>query len=338
MLLAEIRKRRNELFEKTNIKTAVFFCGHKEGANFEYFCGCRIDGSYLVLKPRSGTVLTHEMNYRMAKAIAPYRVECIRKGEVAKIIRKACGNRKIGFCPNEFSVAHYKRLKKSSINLVDFQEAVSRQRASKSDYEIKTMAKAAKIARDILESLDPWEYKNEKEIANALKIMALQMDSEAAFEPIVATDKNSSFPHHLPTEKKIGEIVLVDFGVKKDGYCSDLTRCYVKSKNSKEWQDYEKCQEIFWEIYDGLQECTQAKEIAELSELKLKEAGFPPLVHAIGHGVGLEVHEAPHLGKASNEKLRIGNVISLEPAAYKAKYGVRFEEMVVFQKRGWKIV
>jgi Xaa-Pro dipeptidase len=85
-----------------------------------------------------------------------------------------------------------------------------------------------------------------------------------------------------------------------------------------------------------LEDCKAGKDVALLSERLLQSYGFPPLVHSIGHGVGMEVHEYPSLGKQSKDELAAGTVLAIEPAAYFKRYGVRFEDMVLRTKKGWK--
>ena len=138
-----------------------------------------------------------------------------------------------------------------------------------------------------------------------------------------------------PDGSRLGNFVLVDFGVRHGGYCSDFTRCYFRKKAAQERAAYEKCRRIFEEIVAGLPSCRTGRDVALLSEKVMKKKGLPPLIHSIGHGIGLEVHEYPHLGAKSDEKLE-GAVLALEPAAYFARFGVRYEGMVAHVKGKWR--
>ncbi|MEM4348650.1 MAG: Xaa-Pro peptidase family protein [Candidatus Anstonellaceae archaeon] len=333
----ELEERRRSLFEGAEFGCALFPNTHNYSQSFSYFAGCQIDSSYLVLKPSGGVLFVHQMNYNQAKESSYYPVRKIAKDAIEEI-KTACGRAKVGVCMREISAAQFAAGKKAGLKLVEADRKVLSLRAQKSRQEAEFMANSARIARKILEGFDPWEYRTEKEAAKALKMLALQEGAEVCFEPIVASGKNARFPHYHPAEAKISDVVLVDFGVKHMRYCSDFTRCYFKSKNTPAFRDYEKCQQVFWGIFEKLGQCSEGKEVAAIAKKEMERAGLPKLVHAIGHGVGLEVHEAPYLGANSKDKLGVGTVIALEPAAYKGTYGVRFEEMVILTQKGWKLL
>jgi len=338
--MAELQLRRKRLFKGAAFKSALFYSGDEPGAlnaDFQYFSGCAIDGAYLLLKPGSGVLLAHEMNYRAARAVSYYPVKLLGSDR-AKGLRSACGSGKIGFAAGELSFARASTLKKKArLNLVEADGRAYEVRGRKSADEMQLLGKSAKIARKILAGLDPWESNTEIELAANLKIAALEEGAEISFEPIVATGKNASFPHHNATAKKLEDAVLVDFGVRYRGYCSDFTRCYYKRKGMKETGAYEKCQGIFWKLLELLDDCENGKEVAAVAESLMRKKGLPRLIHSIGHGIGLEVHEYPHLGRKSEDLLE-GAVLALEPAAYFSNYGVRFEEMAAHAKKGWKLL
>lgn len=339
--MGELAARRKEFFRGAKFKSALFYGGDEPGqlnANFQYFTGCSVDGAYLLLKQQGGLLLAHEMNHRAAKAVSHYPVKLLGKDR-AKDLRKACGRWKIGVASGELSFARASALRKSArLRLADAGGRAYETRGSKSAGEIRLLARSAAIARKILDGLDPWESKTEQELASRLKIAALGAGAEISFEPIVASGKNASYPHHGAGGKRLGNAVLVDFGVRYKGYCSDFTRCYFRANGSKEEEAYEKCRDVFWRLLGLLDDCENGKEVAAVSASLLKKAGLPTLIHSIGHGIGLEVHEYPHLGRKSLDKLAEGTVLALEPAAYFKNYGVRFEEMVVRAKKGWKML
>ena len=335
----ELALRRKKLFAGAPFRTALFYGGDEAGKpnpSFSYFAGCAVDGCYLLLKPGNGTLLTHGMNHNMARKVSHYPARLLGKDR-AREIGRACGRGRVGFSAGEISAARYLALRKGAkLKLVDAGGKISALRGAKGKGELGLLSQSAAIARRILDSLDPWECKTEEELAARLKGEALEAGAEVSFEPIVASGKNSSYPHHLPTAAKLGGAVLVDFGVKSRGYCSDFTRCYFWTKGMKEEETYLKCRDAFEEIAEGLSGCRKGRDVALLSERLLERHDLPPLMHAIGHGVGLEVHECPHLGKKSEDLLGEGTVIAIEPAAYLKSYGVRFEGMVANTKKGWK--
>lgn len=331
----ELGKRRKALFSGAAFTSAIF---HSSGASFRYFSGCAIDGAYLVLRKDGGIVFTSGMNLRQARECCCYPVRQLAQERAAALaqISKACGRKRVGCAPHELSAARYLILRKEAkLKLVDAGAKIDRVRASKEEGELAKIAAAARITRRILGSLDPWNFSTEAELASHLKLSALKEGCEIAFEPVVATGRNSAKPHHSASNTRLGDFVLVDFGVKKGGYCSDFTRCYFRGKCRKEREAYEKCKSIYYELLESLPQCRQGKDVAILSEKLFRRHGFPALIHAIGHGIGLEVHEAPHLGKKSRDSLEAA-VLAIEPAAYFARFGVRYEGMAAEKKGKWR--
>jgi len=338
--MKEIFERRRRLFAGAKFSAALFCSGDQskgESASFGYFSGCNVDGSYLVLKKKGGVLLTHEMNYDEARESCRYPVRKFGT-KPAKDLKKACGRGHVGFAPSEMPAARYMALKKmAKLALVNAGEKIAEARGRKSRGEMGKIEAAARIARKILNGLQPWKFGTEEKLSAHLKMEALRLGCDISFEPIVATGKNSAQPHHKSGSARLGRFVLVDFGVKKDGYCSDFTRCYFRGKKAaREKAAYEKCRKIYGEIVRALPKCKTGKDVALLSGKLLKEYGFPPLIHSIGHGIGMEVHEYPHLGAKSDDTLE-GAAIAIEPAAYyKGKFGVRFEGMAAKTEKGWK--
>ncbi len=216
--MEELAKRRKRLFSGAPFSAALFFNagpGSSGSPSFHYFSGCRVDGSYLVLKRGGGLMLAHEMNYEAAKAVSHYPVKLLGK-DAPEAIRAACGKGKVGFSSVEMHAARYMALKKKAkLKLVDAYYRIEAIRGKKTEKEVAAIAAAAKITRKLLDALDPWQCESEEEVARLLKIVALEAGCELSYEPIVASGRNSRFPHHTPGKAKLGSMVLVDFGVKK---------------------------------------------------------------------------------------------------------------------------
>ncbi|VVC71708.1 Xaa-Pro dipeptidase [uncultured archaeon] len=133
--------------------------------------------------------------------------------------------------------------------------------------------------------------------------------------------------------------MLVDFGAKVDGYCSDHTRCiFCGEPNRKQEEAYEKLQETFKQI---LKEIKPGRKVAEISA-KYREylhccaLDFPS--HSLGHGIGLEVHEYPSFADASGDVVREDSTLAIEPSTYYKEFGARFEETVLVTKNGARII
>lgn len=330
--------RRKRLFRGAPFASALLYNGdkaHGASASFRYFSGCGVDGCYLLLKKNSGLLFTHEMNIHQARQECRYPAKLLGK-EGLKILGKEAGRGRVGFDAGEVSAARRDALvKRGKLKLIDAGERMQQARSGKSPGEVAALAASAKIARKILEELDPWGCRTEIALAGRLKMAALDAGAEISFEPIVATGKNSRFPHHSPTSARLGDFVLVDFGVKYRDYCSDFTRCYFRKRGMKEREAYGKCIAVFEEMLRWLPGCRTGRDVAELSGRLVKKHGLPPMIHSIGHGIGLEVHECPHLWGKSNDLVK-NSVLAIEPAAYFDSFGVRFEEMAVNAGKGWK--
>lgn len=167
---------------------------------------------------------------------------------------------------------------------------------------------------------------------------------KAAFDTIVASGARSSLPHGAATEKKIekGELVMFDFGIVKNGYCSDFTRCYNFGKII-----IPKIREIHGIVHDALKAAEsvirpgiKASLVHQTAYNVIKDAGYEFLfLHSTGHGVGIEIHELPNVSVNSDIELKEGMVFTVEPGIYLAGIGgIRLEDMVVVRKNGFDVL
>lgn len=305
-------------------------------ANFRYFSGTAVDGSVLLIrKNTTGVLITSGMNYEKANALSPYPVVKFARAKAYEEIRKLAGAG-AKRCGVDFAAVsayrYFSASKKLKARMLDISDAASAVRGAKDEEEIVKIKKAVKIGKEILEEMDPFAHKSELEVSKALKIATLEKGCDISFPPIVAFGENSRLPHHEPSAKKIASgIVLIDFGVKFEGYCSDLSRCYFKGEAKKEREAYAKMQEIYNEITGVLGKCKNGSQVARLADEAFKRHKQPQLIHCIGHGIGLEVHEYPHLGQKSTDVIGENTVMAIEPGAYFEKFGVRFENEVLIR-------
>lgn len=310
-------------------------------ANFAYHSGTDSDNTVLLWTKKGKTLITAKMNQAKC-SLSPHRVISVERGsKISEAIRKLLPKGKIhvGLDMESISAQNYVRIKSViTANFLDASEELSSLRVQKSAAEISKIRKACRLSAGILESLELGLSMSEQDVAMQLSIKTAEAGAQFAFPPIVATGKNSSMPHHTPTGKKLSGIVLVDFGVKHEGYCSDLTRCFFLGPCKKEKEKYEEAMSIFDEIIRALPSCKTAGGIAKKSEQIVSSHGWPAMVHAIGHGLGLEVHEAPHLHPSSKERLPAGATLAIEPGWYGEKFGVRYENDIVIGGRGAKVL
>ena len=247
----------------------------------------------------------------------------------------------VGFEEHYVTYAKYKELfRKYKINnLVETEYIIEKQRMIKDEEELENIKTACEITDNcfsyLLSYIKPGM--TEKQIANEIEEYYKQRTDGLSFDTIVASGENSSKPHAVPTDRKIQkeDIITIDMGCKYNGYCSDMTRTIFVGKVP----DYIK------PVYDlvlknqmqTLQDYKDGANIRVLSKLVVndfKSHNFD-LLHSIGHGVGLEIHEPPIINHKVENILRENMVVTSEPGIYIAgKFGVRIEDTVQITKSG----
>lgn len=271
--------------------------------------------------------------------------------------------KKLGFEPRHLTVANLASLKKKSrklkVKFVPVENAVENCRQVKSAQEILLIKKSCQITVRVLRKVLKFLKvgRAEIEVAEEIHRLALQFGAEKlAFDPIVGFGVSSACPHAKPGKKKLkkGDVVLLDLGVICRGYCSDLTRTFFTAPPTElQKQIYEvvrKSQQT------GIQKVRAGVKASVVDKTVRDELRNPPqspsikggskrefekqFTHSLGHGVGIEIHEAPSLSAKSKDILKAGNVVTVEPGIYleKEKLGVRIEDTVVVTKSGARIL
>ncbi len=221
--------------------------------------------------------------------------------------------------------------------LKDCSKELLQVRAKKKGREISDIRKAARLTKELLDSIDFRKAKTELGVERQIKVAAAELGAELAFEPTVASGTSTSYPHYRARKRRLGKMVLIDCGLRHDHYCSDITRCYILDKDRRKREEYERLQGVCHSIIDALPELDTAKSVVEFSAKQMGKAGFPKMIHAIGHGVGLDVHEFPILNPKSRDSLA-GSVLAIEPAFYLKRYGMRFEETIHYDGKKARIL
>lgn len=247
----------------------------------------------------------------------------------------------VGFEENDMTYAQYKEcMHRYKINNMQETEGIiEKQRMIKDDEEISKITKACEITDKCFEHLKEFIKigQTEKEIALEIeRFFKLNGAEDVSFPPIVASGKNSSKPHAIPTDKKIelGDVITIDFGCKYEGYCSDMTRTVFAGyipEQIKEVYDLVLSNQLQTE--KEMKEGANAKILTRLVKNDFELNGYD-LVHALGHGVGLDIHEYPFI---SNQDINLKEkmVITNEPGIYiPEKFGVRIEDTVLISKNG----
>ena len=247
----------------------------------------------------------------------------------------------VGFEENDMTYAQYKEcMHRYKINNMQETEGIiEKQRMIKDDEEISKITKACEITDKCFEHLKKFIKigQTEKEIALEIeRFFKLNGAEDVSFQPIVTSGKNSSKPHAIPTDKKIelGDVITIDFGCKYEGYCSDMTRTVFAGYIPEQIKEiYDLVLNNQLQTEKEMKEGANAKILTRLVKNDFELNGYD-LVHALGHGVGLDIHEYPFI---SNQDINLKEkmVITNEPGIYiPEKFGVRIEDTVLILKNG----
>ncbi|MFH1785569.1 MAG: M24 family metallopeptidase [Candidatus Micrarchaeota archaeon] len=302
----------------------LLYRGEHFDANFFYHSGIDIDHSFLLISGKNKTLIVPELNESLARSKFQGNVSVYQNP--IKELQKKLNNRKVEVDGANLSLRLAKKLK-TFCRLDDVTIQLLEKRARKKPGEIRKIAKAVRYTKEIFEDLDFKKAKTENELRKQLLMKTMELGLEPAFEPIVSTDKNTSYPHTQATNKKIGSLVMVDYGVRYQHYCSDVTRCFILDGDKKKKEQYDKLRHICHFVIDSLPEFEYGNEVDSLAQDLLEKSGFPKMPHSSGHGLGLDIHELPKLSKKSTNKIA-GSAIAVEPSFYLKNYGMRFEETV----------
>ena len=308
----------------------LLYRGEAFDPNFYYHAGFDIDHAFLLVGKK---LFVSRLNESLART--KFRGKTVVYRKPFAELRKEIKGKTVFADLSSISAKMAQRLGRT-FKLKDYSSELLEKRAKKQKKEVAHIRRAAKLTREILHSLDFRSARTELGLEKQIRVATAELGLEPAFDPVVSTDSSTSFPHYRASSKKLGSLVLVDCGVKYQHYCADLTRCFILDGDRKKKQEYEKLQDICHSIVDELPGLRRGKEVAQLSAKLMKRAGFPKMIHAIGHGIGLEVHELPKLGKNSKDKIA-GTTVAIEPAFYR-RYGMRFEEDVYFDGKRARIL
>ena len=247
----------------------------------------------------------------------------------------------VGFEENYVTYAKYKELiRKYKINnLVETEHIIEKQRMIKDEEETSNIQKACEITDNCFNYLLTYirPGMSEKQIADEIDEYYKRRTDGLAFDTIVASGENSSKPHAVPTNRKIEEndIITIDMGCKVNGYCSDMTRTiFVGSIPEEMKKVYDLVLKNQVQTIEQMKDGASTRLLTKMVENDFKLNGYD-LIHSLGHGVGLEIHEAPYVSYRSDAQLKENMVVTDEPGIYiPGKFGVRIEDTVQITKFG----
>lgn len=215
----------------------------------------------------------------------------------------------------------------------------------KSTRDIEDIINACKVTDSAFKHIVPYLKENvsEKEIVKKINKFLRKHSNGLAFKTIVSFGENSSEVHHIPTERKLkkGDIIMLDFGAKINGLCSDMSRTLIFGKATKKQKDLylavSKAQQIAIDYLKSSIAKTQtvkAFDVDKIARDYLNSKNYPPMPHSLGHGIGRKVHSGLRLSPKSNALLKSGMVFTIEPGVYIKEFGgVRIEDTVMIIKQ-----
>ena len=249
--------------------------------------------------------------------------------------------KKIGINFSGLSHTDYGRILKQfpEKEFLNVSQILNKLRETKTEDELHLLKNSVKITEKIAEGEFLKKIKpglKEIELKKSIEDLMRSHSVLPSFDTIVASGINGRIPHHISGEKKLkkGELLLIDFGVEYKNYCSDLSRTFVLGRANAEQK------KLYGIVYSAQQNSiekavagNQAKELYLASENFLKQHGFS-MIHSIGHGLGLKVHDFPsRMREDSDWQLQENNVLTIEPGIYSIKFGgIRIEDDVVITK------
>lgn len=262
--------------------------------------------------------------------------------EINKQLEKQ-GIKSLGFEKTDVTFASYEKYKETlDVNLVPVSDLIENIRMYKTEAELEIMRKAAKIADDAFVHIQTFIKPGvrEIEVANELEFfMRREGATSSSFDIIVASGLRSALPHGVASDKKIqsGELVTMDYGALYEGYCSDITRTVAVGEVSEELREiYDTVLEAQLRGVKGIKPGITGKEADALTRDYITEQGFGEYFgHSTGHGLGMEVHEAPGVSAGTKTELAEGMVVTVEPGIYIPNVGgCRIEDDIVITKAG----
>lgn len=262
-----------------------------------------------------------------------------------KLLQKS---NRIGIDGNHTAYAKYLELKSifNESKILPISELIEDCASVKGQYEIECIKTAVDITTKVFEKIldlirpDIRELEISAEISYLQKVLGAEGD---AFPPIVASGKNSAYPHAHSTKKKLkyGEIITLDFGCLYKGYHSDMTRTIFLGKPEEKFKKlYGIVLEAQKKGIEVVSAGVKCKDVDFAARNFIDKLGFGKyFTHSLGHGIGLSIHEAPHISYKSSEVLQKGNVITIEPGIYMQNIGgIRIEDILLVTDNKPKIL
>jgi Xaa-Pro aminopeptidase len=323
------------------------------GENITYLTRHRSRDAYLLISQKQNIYFTDSRYIEEARKNLKGITLKETSGSTLKMIAQSCVSFKLGYVGFEeryLAFSQYERLKEElrgkGLELLPACGLIEKERQVKNKEELGRIKKATQITIEALRFIKDFIKPGirEAEIAGELeRFIRYNGGYTSAFDIIVASGANSSFPHHLTSQKKIsrGEPVLIDIGIDYEGYKSDLTRVFFSDKIDSTFRKvYSIVQKAQNRAIKTIKPGVVINKIDTAARQYIAQRGYGGFFsHSLGHGIGLAVHEEPRIAPKELGILKTGMVFTVEPAIYlPGKFGVRIEDMVLVTRKGCEVI
>ena len=334
------------------LKVSAYWFTH--GPDLFYLSGYAAEGCFALVGPRRALMLVPGLALEQASSIAGhFKVMSVKKASEAfdKITELALQNQwtSIGYDPFHVPEASINAARKSSgrrLRWVAVPSATASLRIKKDPEEMKSLRKAGHLAAQGFSHIRKLARPGMRECdlaAEFERYIRQHGAVKASFDSIVAAGENAAYPHYITGERILrkNDMVLCDIGCLVEGYCSDLTRTFFLGKISPLGQKiYDTVARAQRSAIQAVKPGVKTAQIDRIARDEIERAGYGRrFIHSTGHGVGVEIHEAPWVTASSADVLEPGMIITVEPGIYLEGWGgVRIEDTLRVTSKGYEIL
>ena len=305
------------------------------GVNVRYLTGFASSNAALLVEPEGVRLFTDFRYVEAARAVEGVELVETKRALAAALAELLEG--RIGFEADAVSYASWETLRSGGLELVPRRGLVEALRAVKDERELDAIRRAGEITSRAYDRFAEERFvgRSERELAWRLDELFREHGADGpAFETIVASGPNGARPHARPTDRPVGagETVVIDAGAMVDGYNADCTRTFATGPLPDELKAaYATTLEGQLAGLEAARAGVSGVDADAAARSRIEAAGLgDKFGHGLGHGVGLEVHEAPRLSRESSDTLAAGNVVTVEPGIYlEGLGGIRIEDLVI---------
>jgi len=343
---SRLSRLRSSLFPSSAIQTLIL-C---DLYNIHYLTGFTGSDGVLIIRPQTATLLVDGRYLTQAREevqVVDFYLYQDKVDGIETVLDMKAGET-IGFEASAVSYEFYLRLsdRLGKDRLKPLSEELSSLRAVKEREEVSCIRRAAELSGEVLDAalqtIRPGM--RERDLALEIDFGARRAGVERmAFETIVASGVNAALPHARPGSKILehGDLIVVDYGVVSEGYCSDETCTFCLGfADDRKREIYARVKEAHDRAMEAVRSGVHCRQIDRIARSVLAKYGLDVYFsHGTGHGVGLEVHEAPRVSTNSDTVLIEGMVVTIEPGVYlPGQWGIRIEDTVLVRDDGFEVL